>query len=34
LSDVLRDAVDERFEFVRYGESLARPERKESFLCS
>ncbi len=23
LSDVLRDAVDERFEFVRYGESLA-----------
>ena len=23
LADVLRDAVDERFEFVRYGESLA-----------
>ncbi|OYY51899.1 MAG: radical SAM protein, partial [Polynucleobacter sp. 24-46-87] len=23
LSDVLKDAVDERFEFVRYGESLA-----------
>jgi len=23
LADVLRDAVDSRFEFVRYGESLA-----------
>jgi hypothetical protein len=23
LADVLRDAVDERFEFVRYAESLA-----------
>ena len=23
LADVLRDAIDNRFEFVRYGESLA-----------
>jgi hypothetical protein len=26
LADVLRDAVDERFEFVRYGEQLARSQ--------
>ncbi|MGQ0586994.1 MAG: B12-binding domain-containing radical SAM protein [Gammaproteobacteria bacterium] len=26
LADVLRDAVDERFEFVRYGESLAQSQ--------
>ena len=26
LADVIRDAVDERFEFVRYGESLARSQ--------
>ena len=34
LADVLRDAVDERFEFVRYGESLAASQASFDPLAS